>query len=594
MALSQLPADGATVALVWQRLEIVLAAENSYASPYADVVVWVDLQGPDFSKRVYGFWDGGDIFRVRLTATRPGQWRWVSGSSGPDTGLNGKSGHFTAVPQGAESIEANPNLRGMIGITPDKRGLQYADGTPFFLIGDTWWALPTYKFPLPRGDGHHDIGPDADLRDYLELRKRQGFNSVALLAAAPAWATDGKPSDLYDAEGTLLRAAWKSPGTSSPMNMHNEGGRPFQFPGKVPGFEDEVPDYDQINPAYFRVLDDKMEIIADLGFVPFLEVARRDTGPAWRKYHDWPTSYVRYIQYVFSRYQAHNAIFSPIHYDYYLKTIPAHAYNEPSNAVIERFGRPPFGTLLSANANPSTLANFGDNGHWLDLHQTGNTREHYSYWWMSEIFGASPTKPALAGEPYYSGLYDLATPYTLGKPGDTPEDDMYVRSGMYGSLLSGGYAGYIYGAEGIWQSAVEPGSRVFMWDAFKWSSGETVRHLRTFAFVHGTDYRRLVPCSDALTGGRNAPEMAYEGWAYAAGAPDRSWFLLYFEGNCADVLRLRGFSEPERFRPTWFDPRSGEWQQPADTLTVSVDATLHLPDRPDTRDWGLLLERTKD
>ena len=55
MALSQLPADGATVALVWQRLEIVLAAENSYASPSADVVVWVDLQGPDFSKRVYGF-----------------------------------------------------------------------------------------------------------------------------------------------------------------------------------------------------------------------------------------------------------------------------------------------------------------------------------------------------------------------------------------------------------------------------------------------------------------------------------------------------------------------------------------------------------
>ena len=124
----------------------------------------------------------------------------------------------------------------------------------------------------------------------------------------------------------------------------------------------------------------------------------------------------------------------------------------------------------SANANPSTLANFGTEARWLDLHQTGNAREHYTYWWMTEMYHAEPRLPAIAGEPYYSGLYALGTPYALGKPGNTPADDMYVRSGMYGGLLSGGYAGYIYGSEGIWQASVEPRSRVFMWDAFQWSS----------------------------------------------------------------------------------------------------------------------------
>ncbi|TCL66427.1 DUF5060 domain-containing protein [Rhizobium sp. BK251] len=591
MAFTNVPIGGNINTKIWEPLEISLEASGDFVSPYTEVSVWIDLTGPAFRKRVYGFWNGGRAFCIRLTAPRVGEWTWFSNSNTADIGLNGRSGRILAEPQTADDVSANPNRRGMIGISADGRGLQYADGTPFFLIGDTWWSVPTFKFPLPQGERHHAIGPDADVRDYLEFRRGQGYNCVALLAAMPAWATDGFDSDLYDDEGTLLRNAWRKPNSRSPMSMHNEGGRPFLFPGKVPGFEEVVPDYDRVNPEFFKILDRKMESIDDAGFVPFIEVARRDTGPAWKKYHDWPNSYVRYVQYVFARYQAQNAIFSPIHYDYYLKTIPAHEYNEPCNAVIEQFGRPPFGTLLSANSNPSTLANFGEDGRWLDLHQTGNTREHYSYWWMAEMYHSKPTRPALAGEPYYSGLYNLGTPYTLGKEGDTPEDDAYVRSGMYGSLLNGGYAGYIYGAEGIWQSAVEEGSRVFMWDAFKWSSGATVQHLKTFAFVRGTDYRALVPCSDSLANARNGPDLGYEGWAYAAGASDRSWYLLYFEPDCADAIRLRGFSGPESYRLTWFDPRSGQWSEPGGIVTVSADTSLHLPALPDRQDWGLMLER---
>ncbi|MFI5010778.1 MAG: DUF4038 domain-containing protein [Hyphomicrobiales bacterium] len=594
MRWTRLAAGHATGVTVWEGLELQLAAEGGYANPYTDVEAWVDLEGPAFKKRVYGFWDGGATFKVRMTAVTPGQWRWTSGSNQNDKGLNSVSGSFVAEAAGTAVLGAYPNLHGMIGITPDRRGLQYADGTPFFLLADTWWSLPTFRFPLPTGEPRHAIGPDADLRDYLEYRGKQGFNSVALLAAMPAWATDGHPSTLYDEDGTLLRNAWKAPRSESAMNMHNEGGRPFLFPGKVPGFADVVPDYDRINPEFFKVLDTKMDIAWDLAFVPFLEVARRDTGPAWQKYHDWPSSYVRFIHYVFTRYQAHNAIFSPIHYDSYMMTIPAQDYNEACNAVVDRYGHPPFGTLLSANANPSTLANFGEEGRWLDVHQTGNTREHHSYWWMAEMYHAEPIKPAFAGEPYYSGLYALGTPYTLGREGNTPKDDAYVRSGMYGSLLQGGYAGYIYGAEGVWQSAVEEGSRVFMWDAFQWSSARTVRHLKTFALVRGADYRTLIPCAEALTPSRNAPDLAYEGWCYAAGAPDKSWYLIYFEEACAETVKLRGATGHARYRPAWFDPRSGEWQTPGEVVTVAIDTMLKLPARPDGRDWGLLLERVDD
>ena len=112
---------------VWQKHEITLKAEKTYPNPYAEVEVWVDLKGPGgglseagaasgglseagaaggappggtsppFEKRVYGFWDGDYLFRVRIVATAPGVWTWSSGSNQLDSGLNGQTGSFSAV-----------------------------------------------------------------------------------------------------------------------------------------------------------------------------------------------------------------------------------------------------------------------------------------------------------------------------------------------------------------------------------------------------------------------------------------------------------------------------------------------------------------
>ncbi len=53
---------------VWEKVEIELLAENTYKNPYADVEVWVDLKGPDFNKRCYGFWDGYNSWKIRIMA----------------------------------------------------------------------------------------------------------------------------------------------------------------------------------------------------------------------------------------------------------------------------------------------------------------------------------------------------------------------------------------------------------------------------------------------------------------------------------------------------------------------------------------------
>jgi hypothetical protein len=576
---------------VWEKHEITLSAAGTYESPYADVVVWVDLEGPGFSRRVYGFWDGGSTFRIRVLATAPGTWHWTSGSAPDDRGLSGRSGSFEAEAWTEAERGDNPNRRGMIGATPDGRGLQYADGTPFFLLGDTWWSVPSFRFPLAEQDDPRPLGPGATLNDYAHFRKAQGYNCIGLIAAHPAWANDGHPPRVVMADGTYIRAAWKQPGTESAKDMHNEGGRPFEFPGKVPGFEDVFPDMDRINPAYFQVLDQKVDYLNGLGFVPFIEVARRDTGQAWKAFHDWPESYARYVQYVFARYQANITILSPIHYDYYAQTITAEEYSEPIDLALARYGRPPFGTLLSANPNPSTYVNFGP-GSWVDLHQSGNVREHYTYWYLTELHRAE-RKPAINGEPYYAGLHQLGTPYPLRVPPDSDADRFYVRSGLYGSFLSGGLAGFIYGAEGIWQADTEPDSLYPMWESFGWRSGGEVQHLRTFAMVRGERYRALEPESELVMPNKaGGPDFSYYGWSYCARTPDRNLFLLYFENEAPMAARLRGASKGATYVPTFFDPRAGVWLAPGQPITVAPSAVLDLPERPDGRDWGLMLERT--
>jgi hypothetical protein len=75
----------------WEMSEITLLASEEYSNWYTDVTCWVELEGPGFSKRIYGFWDGGHTFKVRVVATKPGKWHWQSSSNQPDDkGLNNK------------------------------------------------------------------------------------------------------------------------------------------------------------------------------------------------------------------------------------------------------------------------------------------------------------------------------------------------------------------------------------------------------------------------------------------------------------------------------------------------------------------------
>ena len=103
---------------VWEKQELTFTSARSFANPYTDVTVWVDLTGPNFKKRVYGFWDGSQTFRVRVLATEPGTWAWRSGSNPSDPGpcREERLVHGRSVGRRGEAAEPAPK-----GISPPHR-----------------------------------------------------------------------------------------------------------------------------------------------------------------------------------------------------------------------------------------------------------------------------------------------------------------------------------------------------------------------------------------------------------------------------------------------------------------------------------------
>ncbi len=532
------------------------------------------------------------VFRVRVLATEKGRWEWKSGSNQNDPGLNGKRGAFDAIVWGEKEKTENPCRRGMIQASANGHAFEYADGTPYFLLGDTWWAIPTFRYRWYDDDKERPIDASGGFKDFVRFRKKQGYNCFAMIASFANWANDGKAAQLKTDDGTVLRSAWGQPGTNSAKDMHDEqGNRAFLFPGKVGGFEDVFPDLDRINPAYFQSMDRKIDYLNGQGFVPFIEVARRDIGQGWKKYHDWPDSYVRYIQYVWSRYQANICLFSPIHLDWTGKTIPASEWNDTANMVIDKYGHPPFGTLAGTNSNPSTLRNFGhiDKARWLTYHQIGNRRTHDQYELLTEIFNTSPPVPGLHGEPYYDGMPDAES--------GSDKAALYCRSGMYGSVLSGGFAGHIYGAGGwdggMWGGNVEEEAEHHIWDALKWPSADQMRHLGTFILSEGRCYQDLIPATELLSSNKSGDAKGYTGWAYCACSESKDLAMLYFEKGCPSA-KLSGLRNNTEYRAQWFNPSNGSWMAAhtlkADAKGVIVIGRFPGNEKKTATDWALKLK----
>jgi len=596
---------------VWEVKEIELNCSQEHNNYYTDVCCWIYLRGPNFYKRIYGYWDGENKFKVRIVATEPGEWTWASGSNqSMDDGLNNQSGMFTAIAWTEEQKVENPVRRGFIRASANGHALNYADGSPFFIVGDTWLAGSTWSLPFRNAvtSSDYEPGPGIGFEDAVMYRKRQKFNSVSMIAAFPNWEADIHPSTYADSSGVFLRNAWEKFGydvsdaeatdasggpsfwgTYTAKNMRDEyGNLPFEMSEERKG----ISDFNRINPEYFKNLDKKMVFLSEQGFIPLLESVRRDVGPSWDAYFDFNESFSRYVQYLVSRYGAYNILFSAIHLDWIPNnfSLSADEFNEALSYHLKKYGGMPFEQPVTVLINNSTNVQFGhgETAPWLTMHSVGNKpRDHRIADYLETIFRLKPPYPVINFEPYYTGWH-----HEINKPGgeqpaaNSERDIYFARAQMYGSVLSGGLSGHVHGTASydITTTGEPAGARPHFWEALRYESADHMRHLRNFILTEGGQYQNLELAREDMKPNKslNAPEDGLDGWAYMMCNRERNFALLYFEHECV-VPTLYDFSPNSTYSFQWYHPIRGSWQGEV-LIKSDIEGILLLPDFPKEKD----------
>lgn len=484
--------------------------------------------------RTEGTWDGGRRWLVRFTPDCPGTWEWQAESA--DAGLASAGGTLECVPSSEEERAANPNLRGHVRVSANRRYFEYADGTPCFILGDTNWAMNTRRCYL-RDDGE---GP---FQVWLRDRRSKGFTAVAV--------------ELYEIE------------------QPNEGGYPFPANTSWPGNGD----YRQVNADFFRALDQRMQAIWEAGFVILAH-------PTWigKQVAMAPEDAIWVHRYLLARYGAYNLIWSLSGEYQYAYTHLGHPWTRDDwdtlgNAVasFNVYGHP-------LSVHPSGRQALDDPAQWPEeAHQASSAGEfHDSPWldhnWLQtgqsidrlwrvtqrveENYRREPAKPVLHAE----GLYEQNH-----VEGASPR---MVRWQAWAAYLNGA-AGHVYGAGGVFQwydptdksgtgrdrSNSQPWHSLSWREALAFPGSKQLRHVASF--FASIPWHLLEPHRDWLRVRGVAPDVANLADPHLAAIPERLYVIYIPAGNSGkriDVLHLGHAA----YDAKWYDPTSGAYSPAAD------------------------------
>jgi hypothetical protein len=390
----------------WREIELTLAAEHDYPNPYIDVEVSAEFRHDSgLVLRRPAFWDGGRQWRIRFASPLDsGRWTWQTISTVADAGLGGQRGELVceAAP-GTTRFERH----GFWHMSPGRRNLVHADGTPALLAADTAWALPWRATP-------------EQVRVYAARRREQGFNAVLLMSVQPD----------MDARGPRDRGA-------------DEG---FDV-----AFEDlKDGRLAQLNPAYFQAFDELSAILVAHGIVPVLQPVFMGFG--WKGLRVAgpevpPDEYARYCRYLVARYGARPAI--------YLVGGDGSGYEPQVAAGGEEIARwDCYGQPCGIHYRPHGDNRAHQDAAWLHFQwcQTGHNGEHIPER-VTDMWRNTPARGVANGEPTYEhgGTWGRAAGWWQGHE-------------AWSNLCAGGTMGVVYGAGSLWQWRLhrdEPGHAAF-------------------------------------------------------------------------------------------------------------------------------------
>ncbi|NUQ01710.1 MAG: DUF4038 domain-containing protein [Armatimonadetes bacterium] len=507
--------------------------ELSFGAAGVDPAMELDLLVTDpagTTRRVPGFWAGGERWVVRYSSPLPGVHRWRTECAA--SGLADRNGELTVAP----SSSNHPLYDGgALRVAAGGRHLEQADGTPFFWLGDTWWMALCGRL---RGDEFETLARD---------RVAKGFNLIQLVA--------GLFPDMagYDPRGA------------------NEGGQAW------------LPDWAGPNPAWWDHADGKVRALVEAGLMPAL------LG-CWGYYLLWlgVARMKRHWRYLIARWGAYPVVWvlaGEGAMPWYLTD----TRDEDRAAQIEgwselaRYVRAtdPFGRLITIHPTDQATKQVNDRALLdLDMLQTGHGDWRTAAPTLRLVSGAvgeEPPLPVINGEVCYEGIGGGCGP-------------QIQRLMFWLSILSGA-RGYTYGANGLWQvnrddEPYGPSPHGMAWGGPTWDEAMRLPGGAQLGLA-----RRLLERYEWWRLGAAGGAEPDPHGPLAATIPDQLW-LVYLPTLCAyRPPEIQGLGMGERWRAWLFNPVDGA-EHPVGEAVADDQGRWRLPTRlPLYQDWLLVLER---
>jgi hypothetical protein len=519
-------------------VELTFTATRNYPDPFNQITldaVFTDPEGHVL--KVPGFWDGNNKWKVRYSSAILGTHSFRSVcSEADDKGLNGITGKINVLAYKGK----NPLLQhGALRIADDKRHFAYADGTPFFWLGDTWWMGLTKRLVWPE-----------DVKALAADRSKKGFNVIQIVA--------GLYPDMpaFDERG------------------ENEAGFPWER------------DYSRIRPEYFDAADKRIMYIAEQGFVPCV------VG-AWGYHLEWlgEDKLKKHWRYIIARWGTLPVVWvaaGETTMPFYLsKNKDADKEQQKKEWTdIMRYMREtdPFHRLVTSHPSRTARASVTDPSVLdFDMHQSGHGSPGPKQAALAlEGWKDQPVMPVMSGESRYEAL---AIPKPLPAAA--------ARQAFWSHTINTGFAGHTYGANGVWQVngrehpyGNSPGGN--NWGVTPWNDamllpGSTQLGLAKKLIESLPLWNKMEPKTDWVTSDSSklAPLCAADG--------DRLRVIYVLTSG---TIKLRSLIAGSKYKAYWFNPVSGEKQ--ADfTLTADASGDSEATSPVEDQDWVLVVQKVK-
>ena len=164
----------------WQPIELSFTSQKTYQNPldFHENELTATFTAPSGATyAMLGFFNGDTIsgyeWEILFTPTESGVWHYKTHNTDTsDAGLDNQSGQFT-VSNPATNVRPVFQHGGFIKPSSNGHYLTYTDNTPFFSLGDTWFASPDQMVS-------NDL-----LQQFLDKRVSQGYSVISMHGCDP-------------------------------------------------------------------------------------------------------------------------------------------------------------------------------------------------------------------------------------------------------------------------------------------------------------------------------------------------------------------------------------------------------------------------